>query len=357
LFKAARIGNAEVNVESLAKLVVAGDRVAGIAGDVAGQFTILGSLGSMSARDFLSTASIDAGGGALDRTTLVFRDVMDGSSIALASVVTSLKAARIGDVQISAQQFDSVAITGDTKSYIPGNFGADLVAINKIGKFTARDILGTASIVAGGLVFDKTTFTAHVIMDGASITLDSSVTTFKAAYVGDADIQAAAIAKLQVLGDSHEFILGDFLGSLTLTGGDAFFVNTLGSAVIKGTMENATIIADTIGTLSARGIVGSTIDAGFNPDVPSDPIGGGGFFEVDSAIKALIVGLGGFSDSLVASAVIGTITMSTFVPSNGGEAFGIVTDLSPTKVTIAGFTYVKGGAADQSLEDFHLKVI
>lgn len=356
LFKAARIGNAEVNVESLAKLVVGGDKVAGIAGDVAGQFTIAGALGSVTVRDFLTGASIDAGGGVLNRTTLVFHDVMNGTTIALASVVTSLKAARIGDAQISAQQFDSISVTGDTRSFIAGDFGADLVAINKIGKFVARDILGTASIVAGGSAFDKTSFTAHAIMDGASIALDTSVSTFKAAYVGDVDIQVAAIASLQVLGDAHEFLLGDFRGSLTLIGGGGFFVNALGSAVIKGTMVDATIIADTIGTFNARGIVGSTINAGFTPDDEINPFVGG-IFDIGASIKSLIVGLGGFADSFVATGVIGTITMSSFVPTNGGEAFGILVDAAPTKVSIGGFAYVKGGAAEQSFGDLHLKVV
>jgi hypothetical protein len=54
------------------------------------------------------------------------------------------------------------------------------------------------------VIFDKTVFTAHSIFDGASIVLDSSVSAFKAAYVGVATIQAAAIATLKVLGDTKQ---------------------------------------------------------------------------------------------------------------------------------------------------------
>jgi hypothetical protein len=411
--KVARIGQAGINVTTLAKLIVAGDRLAGIPGDIAGQINVAGFLGSVTARDLLPGARIDAGGSALERTTLVLHEVMNGASISLASLVTSLKAARIGDAQISAQQFDVVAITGDARNFIPGDFGADLFAINKIGKFTARDLLGTASIEAGGLAFDKTTFTAHAIMDGVSIVLESSVSTFKTAFIGNATIEVAAMASLQVLGDANAFLFGDFLGSLTLTGGDAFFVNALAAATIKGALTNAsfmaetigvltalgnvtntsitagaigtlnargasmnatitadtigalnargivlnsTIVADTIGTLNAGGIVGSDILAGFRPTDANAPRDGGAF-EAGGALKSLIVGAWGFADSFVAAPAITSISIASLIPFNGGEEFGILVDFAPLTVAIKGFTYVKNGASDQFLEDFHLKVL
>jgi hypothetical protein len=354
--KVARIGLADVNVSALAKLIVAGDRVPGIPGDIAGQINVAGLLGSISARDLLPGANITAGGDALSRSTLAFHDVMNGSSITLASLVTSLKAARIGDAQIRAQQFDSVTISGDARAYISGDFGADLYANNKIGKFTARDLLSTASIQAGGVIFDKTVFTAHSIFDGASIVLDSSVSAFKAAYVGVATIQAAAIATLKVLGDAKANILGEFHGTLTLTGGDGFFVNALGSATFKGNVVNATLVADSIGTLNAAAIIGSNITAGFIATDANAPLDGG-IFAPDSAIKSLIVGAGGFADSTVAGGTIGSISIASLHPFNGGDQFGIIADFVPTRVVVSGFTYVKNGSADQSLVDFHVKVI
>lgn len=355
-FKAARIGESEISVSSLAKLIVAGDKATNTPGDIAGLVTVQGLIGSISARDLLPGAKIEAGGTALERTTIVLHEIMDGSSIELASVVTSLKAARVGDAHISAQQFDSIAVSGDARNFIPGNFAGDLEAINKIGKFVARDVLGTASITAGGLVIDKTSFTARAILDGASITLESSVSTFKAAFVGDADIEVAAIASLKIVGDPNSWLAGDFLGDLTLTGGDTFFVNSLGSASIKGIILDATIVADAIGTLTAGGMIGSEVFAGFTPANASSPLDGGVFFE-GGLIKTLSIGTAGFSDSVVASMNVASIAIKSLMPLNGSQSFGFLVDIAPTKVAVNGFTYVKAGPAEQGLEDFLIKVV
>jgi hypothetical protein len=74
-------------------------------------------------------------------------------------------------------------------------------------------------------------------------------------------------------------------------------------------------------------------------------------------IKSLIVGAGGFADSTVAGAIIGSISIASLHPFNGGDQFGIIADFAPTRVAVSGFTYVKNGAADQSLADFHVKII
>jgi hypothetical protein len=133
-------------------------------------------------------------------------------------------------------------------------------------------------------------------------------------------------------------------------------VNALGSATFKGNVVNATLIADSIGTLNAAGIIGSTINAGFIPtdaNAPQD----GGIFAPDSVIKSLIVGAGGFADSTVAAADHWFDLDRILHPFNGGDQFGIIADFAPTRVVVSGFTYVKNGAADQSLADFHVKVI
>jgi hypothetical protein len=146
--KVARIGLADINVTALAKLIVQAIASPGLPVTSRGKINVAGLLGSVSAHDLLPGANITAGGDALSRSTLAFHDVMSDSSITLASLVTSLKAARIGDAQIRAQQFDSITISGDARAFISGDFGADLFANNKIGKFTARDLLSTASIQA-----------------------------------------------------------------------------------------------------------------------------------------------------------------------------------------------------------------
>lgn len=356
--KLAYLGEAGVTVDSLAKLMVVGDKAASLPGDIGGHITVGGLLGSVTARDLLSGAIIEAQGNAFDRTTLALHEVMNGASITLASLVTSLKAARIGDAAIHAQQFDSITITGDARNFIPGDFAGDITAVNKIGKFTARDLLSTASIDAGGTLFDRATFTTHAISDGVTIELDGGISTFKAAYVGAATIEVAAITTLQVLGDANAFLPGDFHATVLLSGGDLDFVNGINSVTIKGNMIGARIEAEMIGKMTVRGMVGSTILVGFTPDPGNedDPFAGG-TFTPGAKITSISVGLGGFADSVIASTSIGTVAMSYLLPSNGGTTFGILTAAAPTKVSISGFNYLKGGPADQSLLDFHLKVV
>lgn len=355
-FKAACIGDAGIAAASIAKVIVAGDRVANIAGNVAGQFNIAGLLGSFTARDLLPTASISAGGGALERTLLVMHEIMDGVSIALASGVTSLKAARVGDAQISAQRFDAVAITGDLRNFIPGDFGADIQAINKIGRFTARDVLETASIAAGGSVFDKTLFTVHAIKDGVSIVLDTSVSTFRAADIGDASIRVSAIGSFLVTGDVNGWLPGDFRGTLLIEGGDEFFINAIGTARIVGSVVDATITADSIGSFTAKGMAGSEMLVGFTPADENDLFAGGSFLS-GGGIKTFNVAKGILSDSIIAAPTIGSIVIGGFVPENGGDAFGILLDAAPKTVAIGGFTYNKGGLPEQISGDFRIKVI
>jgi hypothetical protein len=108
--------------------------------------------------------------------------------------------------------------------------------------------------------------------------------------------------------------------------------------------------------LNAFGVIDSTIHAGFTPTDPALPLNGGTFFE-GPGIKTLTVGAGGLANSLIASKTIATVKIGSVGVANGGTAFGLLTDVAPTKVTIAGFNYVKGGPADQVLGDFHLKVV
>src|SRR5262249_23951085 len=150
---------------SLGKLVITGNKAAGLAADFDAQLNVSGLLGSLSVGDLHSTASIEAGGSPLDRTILAMRSVADGVSIAVASTVSSLHATAVGDASFSAQSFGTIALTGW--------LGGDITAIGKIGHLTARDLLSTGSITAGGLATDKTTLALGTIHDDASIAVDS----------------------------------------------------------------------------------------------------------------------------------------------------------------------------------------
>ena len=342
LFKAVRFGNSTLAAPSLDSLLVSGE--------FAAQLNIAGQLTAFSSGDVLGTAHVTAGGSFFTPTILAMRVVNDGATFALASAITSLSATRIGDASFSAERFDSVTVAGDV--------GGDFTADDRIVLFTARDLLGTASISAAGAATDSSLLTFHEVKSGADINLGSSITLFKAAKVGAATLYAASIASLRITGDSRIGIAGDFDASLTLSGGDASFNNVLTSAFIAGGVHGATIVGDCIGSFSARTMSDSSIFAGYSPADAMKPLDGGVFFD-GSKIGSFTIrsGYSAFSNSFVAAKTIGTISVASFVSDNGGTPFGFLSDTVPTKFVIPGFVYHKTGPADQSLGDFHVKVV
>ena len=342
LFKAARFGNSTLATPSLDSLLVSGE--------FAAQLNIAGLLTAFSSGDVLGTAHVTAGGAYFAPTSLAMRVVNDGATFAVASAITTLKATRIGDAVFSAQRFDKVTVAGDV--------GGDFTAEDRIISFTARDLLGTASIFAEGAATDSAALTFHEVKSGADINIGSSITLFKAAKVGAATLHAAAIASLRITGDARIGIAGDFEASLMLSGGDASFNNALTSAYIAGGVHGAKIISDYIGGFSARTISDSSIFVGYTPADAMNPLDGGVFFDGSKigtfAVRSAQVG---FSNTFIAAKTIGTISVASLVSDNGGTSFGFLTDTMPTKVVIPGFIYLKTGPADQSLGDFHVKVV
>lgn len=349
-FTAARLGEAVISLPSVVKMTIAGDKLAGLTPDVAAHIQIAGHLGNLNAGDLASTASITAGGSPLDRTVLALRSVADGVSVSLASTVSSLRASAIGDATFSAQQFDSVILTG--------NLAGDFFATGKLGRLTARDMLGTSSITAGGLGIDKSVLVLHEIQDGAEITLESKIQLLRAAKIGDAEIRAVSMGTLLVTGDARAGLAGDFKGTLVLDGGDPDLKNALASVRITGGMIGASISADTIGTFTAASMKDSTIFAGYTPAAPGQPFNGGVFFDGGS-IRSFTIrsGTAAFDNSVVASKSIGTIRVVSADFDNAGTAFGFLTNTAPSRVSISSFPYNKAGPADQSVGDLHVRIL
>jgi hypothetical protein len=350
LLQAARIGDAAITVPSLAKLTVTGDRLGGLVADLGAQIKVAGLLGSLTAGDVTATAIVEAGGSPLERTVLAMRSVADGVNFSLASAVTSLRATAIGDATFSAYSFNTVVLTG--------SLAGDFTAIGKIGRIVGRDVLGSASIVAGGLASEKTALVFQAIHNAASIVLESSISLLRATQIGDVSITAAALGTLLVTGNVPAGLAGDFLGTLTLEGGDDVFKNALGTARIAGGVYGASIQAESIGVFTAARIKDSTIFAGFTPADPGNPMAGGVFFEGGS-IRSFVIrsGTAAFDNTVVAAKTIGAIRVVSVDFDNGGTPFGFLTNTVPARVSVSSFVYDKAGAADQFVGDFHVQVV
>lgn len=349
-FKAAQFGDATLNAPSLAKMVVTTS--------MAGQLNISGLIGSLTTRDLLGTARVDGGGSIFESTVLAFHEVANGAAVALASAITSLKAARIGDASISAYRFGSITLTGDAKAGLLGDLAGDLLAESKLGTLTAHDLLGTASITAGGITSDLTALKLHQVWAGVSISLGNTISKLTAATIGDATITAAAIGSLLVTGDFAAALVGDFDADLTLEGGVGSFENNITTAVIQGRIHDATFRLDGVGSFTAFAFINSTLFAGYSPTNEAAPLDGGVFF-ADGVITAFVLKdtNAAFSNSIVAAKTIGTLNLGSVTASNGGTAFGILTHEALGKVTIPSSVIIYDKTlADNQSGDFHLLV-
>ncbi len=354
-FSAAEFGESSLTVPSLKNFLLTGDAKAAIEGDFGGNAEIAGVLGKFSVHDISGGARIKAGGYFFDSTVLVMHEVADGAVINLGSAVASLTAAKIGDAAFKADAFGKVVVTGDKGSGLKGDVAGDFSAEGGFTQLRAHDILGTASITAGGISTDLSTFTVHEIRDGASISVETTITAFTAARIGSATLHAAAVTLLTVSGDAKTGLAGDFNATLSLSGGDVPFDNTLAVAIISGGMTGAKLTLDSIGQLSARSLIDSSIFAGFSPTNAGEPMDGGVFFAA-GLIKSLTItgSIDAVANSIIAGSVVKEVKFRSLVSDNGGDAFGIISGGPLKQLSVPGFTYHKAGPADQSLGDFHV---
>jgi len=128
---------------------------------------------------------------------------------------------------------------------------------------------------------------------------------------------------------------------------------------VSGAISNATItIANgSIGSISAWQMIDSTVFVGYTPDDPSNPLASGTFLEgVHLRSLGIRSTVNGFVNSDVASTVIGTVSLSSVVTTNGGLTFGIAASDHITSVNVRTpkFKWLPAGADDQSLGDFHV---
>lgn len=107
-----------------------------------------GFLGSLTIRDILNGARVEAGGTTSQLSKLTARIIADGAIISLQSAISSLVAVQFGTGQLTAPSLGTLTIKGDTKLQAAADFNADLelsgqdVPANKL-TLTTVNISGT----------------------------------------------------------------------------------------------------------------------------------------------------------------------------------------------------------------------
>jgi hypothetical protein len=134
---------------------------------------------------------------------------------------------------------------------------------------------------------------------------------------------------------------------------------------VKGALSNADI--RTLGTISAvavGSIAGSTVFAGVRPGITAFPSTAADFDSVAAAITKFSitssppVGTSTFSDSRVAAAVLGSVSVKGLTPLNSGSDFGFAA-FSVASYARTGLTAIKNPVAGEydRQTDYVLRVI
>jgi len=189
------------------------------------------------------------------------------------------------------------------------NLTGTLSATGTIGNVRLNYVAGSNLVIGAGS--GSTTLTFGRVLDTSISSAIPIKLLTAAAYLntdGVPDIVAAPSVNLNVR--------GDFQGTLN--------VGTLGVLKVGGSIDGATINAtNAIGVVLARSIVDSTLFAGVKSGLTTLPSSSDDFVNKASHINAVIVGKGGFSNTLIAGWRVGALALGSVSTTAGGSEFGV----------------------------------
>ena len=247
-FTAELVGDASVAAPEIAKIT--------FKDNFGGDINVAGLLGSLSAKDILSGATVSAGGTPAQKTKISARAIADGVSFDLGSTVTAFHAASVGDGLIEAASIASLLVKGDKKASIAGDFASDITLSGEVQGGSFNNVLASVKIagrVEGvvilaenvgsftGNTFENSTlfagYTPTSLLDplgGGTFVTTSAIKSFLIkstengfvnSFVGSAEIGAAKIASLVQAngGTRFGFITDTIIASLKVTDPDFAF--------------------------------------------------------------------------------------------------------------------------------------
>ena len=272
-------------------------------GSLSSVVTLAGPLGSLKAGTLLAGTLLDVNGPSDKKTTITTKAIADGVMLEFATTIGKFTATQVGTATITAARIDTISVTGDPKGPVPlpGSFGGTVRAAGGIGSMTVKenfsgalDLIGASATLGTFKAFDltaeaslnvdgtstkKTSITAHVIGDRVVIDVASVIGKLTAARIDDATIIADRIDSLSVNGDSRNSIAGDLAADVTLdNAGAAGEVKALGTVKIAGRFHDAKItVAGSVGSFTAAAMQSASLFAGYTPTNAGQPLGGGTF--------------------------------------------------------------------------------
>ena len=267
-------------------------------------------------------------------------------------VAVTVQKAATGDGTVTVGSIEGAGLRSLTAPALDLT-GTGLKMDGYLGSLSIRDIVGGADVIAGGRASQLTLLRAHVIGDGTTIDLASSISSFTAVRFGKGLLVAPSVGTLQILGDPLAGIAGDFLADMTLTGS---IPTAIRSARINGSVTGSTIQvwAGNVQSFSAGAFIDSTMFLGQN-----------GVLNPASRLTTFVVtGLpvlpaGTFANSRVSASSIGAVTLASVATGNGGRRFGFTAQIGIRSVIVSNpvFRFSSPQPTPAGIEDFQIELV
>ena len=364
--KKAKTGDGRVDIGAITGSFGAGLKsIAAPAVDITGNGVNFSSaLASVSLHDLKNGAHLFGGVGSGVKTSVRLRDVQSGSDIAFGTDVAFFQAVQFADSTLHAPSLAKMVVTT--------SLAGQLHITGRIGSLTTGDLLGTAMVDGGGSAFDSTALAFHEVMNGATVALAGTITTLKAAKIGDARITAESFGSIAITGDFAGDLLADgklglltahdILSGASITAGglpsdvttlklhqvEAGVSITLGSTIAKLTaakIGDATIAAAAIGSLLVTGDFKAALVGDFDADLTLS----GGLSSFQNNITTAVI-QGRIHDATLRLDGIGSFTAYAFINST---LFAGYTPADEAQPMLGGAFLDSGTIKSFTLKDTH----
>jgi hypothetical protein len=222
------------------------------------------------------------------------------------------------------------------------------------------------------------------------VTSSEAIASIQAtSWTGTPTIDAPSVGRVNIVGQIDANISAGSLGPVTagIIGTSTWTITGAVSNITAGGINALNLVGASIGRVTSRQVInnssvttpgniaaiaavalsGSTINAGL-PTSGSNGVPTG--FGASSTISSVVLGHGGFSNSVIAASSLGNVTLGPTASSNGGTPFGVgatqikslsvVVDrklLSVTKVTTQAQVSAAVTKAGITLNDLYIAIV